>query len=142
MIWLFLKLESKSWQLDLNYSFCRLCWSFKLKDNQHLAKPLDEMERFVHYWRRQTRLTYIVPLVASEKVTPVERVEPKEPIVIAEIKARDMKIRRTTSVIVVAHQCIVHWFIAQGSQVHIQNFLEISDTYTPTWVNSDYGRLA
>ncbi|XP_049364278.1 uncharacterized protein LOC125829043 [Solanum verrucosum] len=31
--------------------------------------------------------------------------------------------------------------VHEDPQVHIQNFLEISDTYTPTGVNSDYVRL-
>ncbi|KAH0636352.1 hypothetical protein KY285_036104 [Solanum tuberosum] len=74
------------------------CSTLKLEDDQDLLKPLAEPDIFVHYWRRQRRLTYPAPLVASEPVTLKARVEQDEPVVMAEMKVRDVAIPRTTNV--------------------------------------------
>ncbi|KAH0773509.1 hypothetical protein KY290_010646 [Solanum tuberosum] len=79
----------------------------------------------------------------------------------AEMKVRDVAIPRTTNVTSCIQkpaaggrfelkQSMVQLLHANGQftslshedpTVHIQNFLEISDTYTPTGVNEDYVRL-
>ncbi|KAH0773697.1 hypothetical protein KY290_010834 [Solanum tuberosum] len=67
--------------------------------NDHdLVEPLAEPERFVHYRRRQRRLTYLVPLVASELTTLAARLEREEPALMAKMKVRDVAIPHTTNV--------------------------------------------
>ncbi|KAH0696197.1 hypothetical protein KY289_013679 [Solanum tuberosum] len=102
-----------------------LCQVCTLEDNQDLVEPLAESERFVRYRRRQRRLTYPVPLVASEPETSEERKDQDPLVVMAEMKVRDVAIPRTTNA-----TSSIQKPAPSGS-----------DTYTPTGVNSDYVRL-
>ena len=69
-----------------------------MEDNQDLVEPLAEPERFVRYRRRQKRLTYPVPLVDTETETSEERKDQDPPVVMVEMKVRDVVIPRTTNV--------------------------------------------
>ncbi|XP_049405017.1 uncharacterized protein LOC125868401 [Solanum stenotomum] len=98
---------------------------FNLADDQGLVLPLVEPERFVHYRRRQRRLTYPVSLVASEPTSPGSRVKKEEPEIMAELRVRDVAILRPTNVT----SCIQKPE-AGGS-----------DTYILAGMNVDYVRL-
>jgi len=126
-----------------------------------LVEPLAEPERFIRYRRRQRRLTCPVTLVASGPETSKERKGQDPPVEMAEMKVRDVAIPQTTNVTSSIQkpaaggnfelkQNMVQLLHTNGQftglshedpRVHIQNFLEISDTYTPMGVNSDYVRL-
>jgi len=59
-----------------------------MEDEREQVEPIIELERFIHYQRRQVRLTYHVPLVASKPVISVVRVEQTAPIVVAKMKVK------------------------------------------------------
>ncbi|XP_049381161.1 uncharacterized protein LOC125845656 [Solanum stenotomum] len=63
-----------------------------------LLEILAEPERIVRYWRRQRRLTYHVPLVASKPETFEEKEDQEPPAVMAEMKVRDVAIPQTSNV--------------------------------------------
>ncbi|KAH0698697.1 hypothetical protein KY284_012912 [Solanum tuberosum] len=91
-----------------------------------LVSPLAEQERFVHYQRRQRRLPYPIPLVASEPTSPVARVEQEEPeIIMAELKSMVQLLHTNGQFTGLSHE---------DPTVHIQNFLEIS---AKRWLNSE-----
>lgn len=92
------------WQLDVTHSFAGFDKSLKLDDNQGSVNPIDEPKIFFHYWRRQRKLTYALPLVVNEPTSSLERVEKEEPAPIIEIKVRDIEIPCTTNFLSCIHK--------------------------------------
>lgn len=116
--------------------------------------PLSELERFIH--RRWRQAEYPILLVNGELPSPItkaeEREQTPEKMAINEIRVRDVTIPQSTNMTSCIQkpeaggrfdmkQSMVQILHSNGKftnlshedpTVHIQNFLEISDTYTQT----------